>query len=207
MPCAALWLYCTGCSAMCRTVTYRPTFGSKRADKRRNWRKGFLKVTRNRNCYDFQNFAEMDSFEYRTLRAVQCLSGEGGNELSFRKFAAATWPSEVFFLFLLLWLLLCLCVYTEWIPLPMSRNKYYWGGRRGKECLFANLPKFVTVSLWLSCNFRRCSFLYSCVFLVSGKWYLPSIPWGTRHIVPFLNTQLRGETYFVSVNCDSVSYR
>jgi len=44
----------------------------------------------------FQNFAEMASFEYRTLRTVQCLSGEGGNELSFQKFAVATWPSNVF---------------------------------------------------------------------------------------------------------------
>jgi len=107
------------------------------------------------------------------------------------------------FLFLLVWLLLCLRVYTEWIPLPISRNKCHWAGGRP---FIANLSKFGRLSSWLSCNFRHGSFLYSCVFLFSGKWCLPSVQWETRRILPSLNPQLRGGTYFVSANCDSASH-
>ena len=111
------------------------------------------------------------------------------------------------FLFLLVWLLLCLCVYTEGIPLPMSGRKCRLGWGDGEITFIADLSKFGSLSSWLSCNFLRCGFLYSCVFLVSGKWCLHSVPWETRRILPSLSPLLRGETYSVSANCDGVSHR
>jgi len=175
---------------MCRTVTYRPNFGSKHAHKRCEWRKRVLKLTRKRNCYDFPKLCRdgLVWISYAAYSAVPewrrgkwvVISKVCGRHLAIKCFF-------VLFLFLLVWLLLCLCVYTEWIPLPMSRNKYYTGEGVGERTFIANLSKFGSLSSWLSCNFCRCSFLYSCVFLVSGKWCLPSVPWETRRILSSLN--------------------